>query len=374
MKINPNLIPLAYQLSKQVYLKELKAGEAVSQMASNGQMNLGSAKHYIDNFKYMMNGRRFSMTLNTASMDYFLMKIHEDFQEVGLTNALLAFYLHIKYYEGIQKKKMKMKSMWLLFDKYKRYVPLPQTIVSLHELIDNIETLENHLVSSNDASRDAAQRLVKQGTCFVAYIINGDIRFAPSRYLGYKDNKPYKYRIDVDGRETNNIISKILGSSPVEDKELESSYLTFCSQLGFVGNAQGRFGVTRKYWVLKIDQDFTSNEEILEGFPEGKMVERLHKTKERNRKVIELAKSNFKKKHGKLFCQVCEFDFTSTYGDLGSDFIEGHHTVWVSDMPTDYKTKPEEIAMLCANCHRMVHRRRPWLTMENLALVLAKES
>ncbi|MES2805181.1 MAG: HNH endonuclease [Bacteroidota bacterium] len=100
------------------------------------------------------------------------------------------------------------------------------------------------------------------------------------------------------------------------------------------------------------------------------MVERTHKARERNSKVVELAKNNFKNKHGKLFCQVCDFDFEDNYGIVGKDFIEGHHTIAVSVMPADYKTKPEEIAMLCGNCHRMVHKKRPWLTMEELTKVL----
>ena len=32
-----------------------------------------------------------------------------------------------------------------------------------------------------------------------------------------------------------------------------------------------------------------------------------------------------------------------------------------------------EIVMLCANCHRMVHKKRPWLTMTNLEMLLKKD-
>jgi len=44
-------------------------------------------------------------------------------------------------------------------------------------------------------------------------------------------------------------------------------------------------------------------------FLEGEIIERRHLSRERNSKVIELAKQNFKKNYGKLFCQVCVFDF-----------------------------------------------------------------
>ena len=33
-------------------------------------------------------------------------------------------------------------------------------------------------------------------------------------------------------------------------------------------------------------------------------------------------------------------------------------------------TKAEDIALLCSNCHKMVHRKRPWLSMKNLKEIL----
>lgn len=121
---------------------------------------------------------------------------------------------------------------------------------------------------------------------------------------------------------------------------------------------------------LEIDHDFENNEDLTGEFPEGKIVERTHKARERNSQVISLAKEKFKKLKGRLYCQVCGFDFEKTYGQIGKDFIEGHHTIAVSEMSNDHKTKVEDIAMLCANCHRMVHKKRPWLTMKNLGKLL----
>ncbi len=119
--------------------------------------------------------------------------------------------------------------------------------------------------------------------------------------------------------------------------------------------------------IDKIESYLLEGSETSLGFPEGKIIERIHNARERNSKVIEIAKTNFKKEFGRLFCQICGFDFKEMYGELGEDFKEGHHTIPVSQMPLDYFTKPEEIAMLCSNCHRMVHKRRPWLTMDKLS-------
>lgn len=107
-----------------------------------------------------------------------------------------------------------------------------------------------------------------------------------------------------------------------------------------------------------------------EGFPEGKLVLRQHLVRERNSEVTKLAKERFIQQHGKLFCEVCEFDFNACYGDIGEGYIEGHHTKPVSEMFENEETKVEDIALVCANCHRMLHRKRPWLTITKLKELL----
>ena len=99
-------------------------------------------------------------------------------------------------------------------------------------------------------------------------------------------------------------------------------------------------------------------------FPEGREVERRHKARERNQALIKRAKDKFKQKHGHLYCQICRFDFSRSYGEIGNDFIEAHHTVPISS--GEVKTKVKDIAMVCSNCHKMLHRKRPWLEMKHL--------
>ena len=109
-----------------------------------------------------------------------------------------------------------------------------------------------------------------------------------------------------------------------------------------------------------------------EVFKEGKSVLREHFTRERNRKLIEVAKESFLKKEGRLFCEACEFDFAKTYGALGEDFIEAHHTIPVSEMDEEHVSRVIDIVLLCSNCHRMIHRKMPWLTVEELRSMLGR--
>jgi len=124
---------------------------------------------------------------------------------------------------------------------------------------------------------------------------------------------------------------------------------------------------------IKEQQDEVSEGDVQtdEGkeYPEGKIAFVLHKKRERNPRLIKEAKELFISKHGRLYCEACNFDFQKTYGDRGIDFMEGHHKKLVSEMEEGEKTRVEDIAMLCSNCHRMIHR-KPLISVEQLAQII----
>jgi 5-methylcytosine-specific restriction protein A len=103
-----------------------------------------------------------------------------------------------------------------------------------------------------------------------------------------------------------------------------------------------------------------------EEFAEGKILTRLHKRKERNRKAIEQKKRKVLAEIGKLACEACDFDFALMYGNLGYGFAECHHTVPVSELGESHKTRLTDLAIVCANCHRMIHKSRPMMSIEQL--------
>lgn len=91
-------------------------------------------------------------------------------------------------------------------------------------------------------------------------------------------------------------------------------------------------------------------------YEEGKLVLKQHLQRERNSQVIKDAKRNFLQENGCLFCEICEFDFEQFYGILGRNIIEGHHIKPVAEMVDGDETKIEDIMMVCANCHRVIHK------------------
>jgi 5-methylcytosine-specific restriction protein A len=108
-----------------------------------------------------------------------------------------------------------------------------------------------------------------------------------------------------------------------------------------------------------------------EEFSEGRVLFRAHRSRERNRTLVKKAKALALKKYGKLACEVCSFDFAARYGKLGADYIECHHVVPISQIAPGAKTKVADLCLLCSNCHRMVHKRRPWLAVGELKALLA---
>ncbi len=113
-------------------------------------------------------------------------------------------------------------------------------------------------------------------------------------------------------------------------------------------------------------------EEDEESFPEGRLLYRLHRVRERSASLVSRAKERTKRREGRLVCQACGFDFERVYGVLGADFIECHHTVPVSELRSGQVTRLDDLALVCSNCHRMLHRRRPWLTLGQLSSLLAR--
>jgi hypothetical protein len=109
-----------------------------------------------------------------------------------------------------------------------------------------------------------------------------------------------------------------------------------------------------------------------DNFREGARSWKKHLRIERNRKIVALVKSRAWKS-GELVCAVCKFDFAEVYGVRGDGFIECHHTTPLSELAKERRVRPEDIALVCSNCHRIIHRQRPWLTLSQLSRIMMKE-
>jgi hypothetical protein len=90
----------------------------------------------------------------------------------------------------------------------------------------------------------------------------------------------------------------------------------------------------------------------------------------RNPKLARLAKER-----AKYRCETCGFHFPDRYGEIGKDFLEAHHLDALADRPelewsNDVRTSLDRVVAVCSNCHRMLHKRRPAYTPEQLRELL----
>jgi 5-methylcytosine-specific restriction protein A len=124
-------------------------------------------------------------------------------------------------------------------------------------------------------------------------------------------------------------------------------------------------------WSQMANEPNESTENDVEA-AEGGMVTKLHKSRERDGRLVTRKKDAALKKHGKLSCEVCAFDYRASYGERGAAFIECHHNQPLASLPGGRKTKLSDLSLLCANCHRMIHAKRKWLSLDDLRGIVTK--
>ena len=107
---------------------------------------------------------------------------------------------------------------------------------------------------------------------------------------------------------------------------------------------------------------------------EGRLLTRKHFVRERKPALVANKKRQAMKRLGRLACEACGFDFSVRYGKRGDGLIECHHTKPVSTLAEGHKTKLDDLALVCANCHRVIHRTKPWLSIEDVRAILGSHA
>ena len=73
-------------------------------------------------------------------------------------------------------------------------------------------------------------------------------------------------------------------------------------------------------------------------------------------------------------CLICNFNFYSTYGEFGKDFIHVHHVIPISEIGEKYQIDPtKDLIPICPNCHSMIHRKKEPLSVLELKSILKKK-
>ena len=92
------------------------------------------------------------------------------------------------------------------------------------------------------------------------------------------------------------------------------------------------------------------------GANEGKLLYRAHRTRERCPKIVKRKKEQALKRDDRLICEICGFDSQRQYAALDKPFIECHHIIPLPKLRPGQPTRLADLALVCANCHRALHR------------------
>lgn len=125
-------------------------------------------------------------------------------------------------------------------------------------------------------------------------------------------------------------------------------------------------------WVRSKDvqgaQDFPNDlpesEKVFEGAKQKIIVNRYERDRGARVRCIE---------HWGIKCCACSFDFEKYYGERGAGFIHVHHLTQMSEIGEEHELDPiNDLRPVCPNCHAMLHRSTPPITIEELRKILKK--
>jgi 5-methylcytosine-specific restriction enzyme A len=193
--------------------------------------------------------------------------------------------------------------------------------------------------------------------------------------LPYKKDNQYFIDIEIDklvDPENDSILSR--NSLPTELTSKHSNIL----------RSSGSSVITDNNIISAIDNEWDKvfqsqnlyetilkeyDKNIEKEYREGKIKEVISKIRERDYsariKCLEFYKS--------YKCQICEFDFEKTYGEIGKEFIHVHHINQHSSFQGEHLINPiNDLIPVCPNCHAMIHRSNEPLSIDNLKSLISK--
>lgn len=158
---------------------------------------------------------------------------------------------------------------------------------------------------------------------------------------------------------------KGMGSFSKLDQEVFMEFVNDQARLHSIASEIRKiaFDPKLKQQIYKIEDD---EETLKDSVMEGQVLYKLHKVRERDPEIVRLKKQQSFSILGHLECEACIFDFERFYGELGTGYIECHHRIPLSSIKAESRTSLDDLALVCANCHRMLHRSIDTLSIEQL--------
>lgn len=99
--ITPNVVDATYEAARRVYGGGSSVSDEVHHLAEKFGLNAGSGRDFIENYKRMREGVRYTRTLNGYATRRYLEGILADNGMAAFQAALVATKKHIEYYESL---------------------------------------------------------------------------------------------------------------------------------------------------------------------------------------------------------------------------------------------------------------------------------
>jgi predicted HNH restriction endonuclease len=103
--------------------------------------------------------------------------------------------------------------------------------------------------------------------------------------------------------------------------------------------------------IVDFKTDVEASQILEDGFQEGGVNEIFREHQKRNPKLRKAAIREYG-----YSCVICGFNFEEVYGNLGRGFVEVHHLELLSAIKNERILTAKDVAVVCANCHRVLHR------------------
>ncbi|HAR74175.1 MAG TPA: hypothetical protein DCR77_12325 [Flavobacteriaceae bacterium] len=116
------------------------------------------------------------------------------------------------------------------------------------EVFDNVELFLEGLEVGTEEEKKKSIQLIKKSKTFLVIDADEVMVFAPSTFIGFKENNIQQFTGKLLEHETNLVLTKLFGSKPKIDKTLDELFLDFCDEIEINRND---VGLSRDYWIIK---------------------------------------------------------------------------------------------------------------------------
>lgn len=200
-------------------------------------------------------------------------------------------------------------------------------------------------ISARNSLKNVAYRMkkgdiiyVKQGPYIVGRgVVTRKYKYDPSILRGRKTEWGHFVRVDWEKEFPR--FKLVLGADRITVLRLKGKHLNKISEM--------ESQIRKKVETFEAD--------------EGKKYKAEAIFRVRNRALIEAKKAN-----SDYRCKVCNMSFKEVYGAIGEGYIIAHHVNPIGSRESSSRTTLDDIALVCSNCHDMLRKTEPPMSISKL--------